>query len=242
MFNGVVKKTTLVESVVNLIIQDIEKGTLKIGQVLPPENEMASSLNVSRATIRESISYLLGLGVLVRNDSSTVVQGTPKQVIFNNLSLLIGVGEETNTLYETRLFYEVSFSYFAALKATETDIKELIHINNMIIDNVEDGNKYLEYDFKFHFKLAEIMGNEFLSKSYKGIMEKFIDLEIKDEMLNQENVIKNTPVSHSNLIEAIIEHDPNKAVEVTMKNLVSAKEDLVGRNISKFIENLDISN
>ena len=238
MFNGVVKKTTLVESVVNLIIQDIEKGTLKIGQVLPPENEMASSLNVSRATIRESISYLLGLGVLVRNDSSTVVQGTPKQVIFNNLSLLIGVGEETNTLYETRLFYEVSFSYFAALKATEADIKELIHINNMIIDNVEDGNKYLEYDFK----LAEIMGNEFLSKSYKGIMEKFIDLEIKDEMLNQENVIKNTPVSHSNLIEAIIEHDPNKAVEVTMKNLVSAKEDLVGRNISKFIENLDKSN
>src|SRR4030042_4216616 len=45
---------------------EITKGTLKRGERLPPEHELAAKFSVSRMTIRESIEDLVNEGLLYR--------------------------------------------------------------------------------------------------------------------------------------------------------------------------------
>jgi len=46
------------------IEQDIYEGKLKPGEVLPPEHEIASKLNISRMTVRRAISELVAVGIV----------------------------------------------------------------------------------------------------------------------------------------------------------------------------------
>src|SRR4051794_10806173 len=49
-----------------LLLQEIRNGTFQPGCRIPSEREIAESYGISRASVRESISELLNLGILFR--------------------------------------------------------------------------------------------------------------------------------------------------------------------------------
>lgn len=60
------------------IIKNIENGTLKNGEMIPPEKELAKELNISRTTIRQAFSDLASKGFIDRLKAKGTFISTPK--------------------------------------------------------------------------------------------------------------------------------------------------------------------
>ena len=54
----------LTTHVVNYIRAKMEDGSLKPGDRIPPERELAKELKISRASLRMGIGYLAAMGVM----------------------------------------------------------------------------------------------------------------------------------------------------------------------------------
>ena len=63
-FEGPIQRESIAELVVRRILDMVKAGVLKAGDALPPERDLAASLNVSRASVREALRGLAVLGVV----------------------------------------------------------------------------------------------------------------------------------------------------------------------------------
>jgi GntR family transcriptional repressor for pyruvate dehydrogenase complex len=59
-----IKTKRIYEEIVEQLKELISKGELKHGQKLPAERELAESLGVSRASVREALTALEAIGIL----------------------------------------------------------------------------------------------------------------------------------------------------------------------------------
>lgn len=139
---------------------DIEGGTYPEGVRLPPERELAQSLDVSRTTVREALLALeimrfieirVGSGVFVLGEShraSTVPvepQGAPP----------------SDTLAARRLI-EAETAALAAQNAGESDVRALRRCIDKMGDSIEDVQSFDAADAEFHALIARASGNDVL--------------------------------------------------------------------------------
>jgi DNA-binding FadR family transcriptional regulator len=234
-----VKRTTLVDRIVEVIITKINNKDFNVGEVLPSEIEMSEQFGVSRATIRESTSYLIGMGILKRNENGLEIVQSPSSAVLNNLSSFIDIGFETQSLYEARIFFDIGFAYLASLKASEEDIKQLEELNQNILSNLDNEESYWKTDLEFHYQIARISNNDFLFSIYEMIMQLFTtQLENhSSNIFNQKEVVSNTPSNHKNLINALKSGKSIDAINIAIKSLDKAMEDMISRRISQAIPN-----
>lgn len=110
----------------------ILEGTLRPGEKLPPERELAKQFDVSRPSLREAIQRLEAKGLLLRRQGGgTFVQSSLWQSFSDPLvELLSDHPESQYDLLETRHALEGIAAYYAALRSTDEDkerIRELHH-------------------------------------------------------------------------------------------------------------------
>lgn len=238
-----VKRTTLVDRIVEVIIDKINNQEFKIGELLPSEIDMSEQFGVSRATIREATSYLAGMGILERNVNGLEIVQSPSSAILNNLTSYIDIGFETQSLYEARIFFEIGFAYFASKKASEEDIKQLENLNLNIINNLENKEMYWNSELEYHFKVAQITNNEFLFSIYEMIMQLFTNqMENKNNIFNQKEVVQNTPKNHVAFINALKSGNTIDAMDISIRSLDKAMEDMIGRRIRQSLPSSDAIN
>ena len=67
-----ISKQTVVENIINTILEMIAKGEIRPGSSLPSERELACRLNVSRSSLREALKALAYEGIVeIRQGSGT---------------------------------------------------------------------------------------------------------------------------------------------------------------------------
>lgn len=96
-------------------------------------------------------------------------------------------------------------------KASEEDINRLKNILAVHHNCLKTTECYSHYDIEFHRILAEIPGNKILQTIHTAFSEWLImakPLE-KNNMTYTQN--KNTHLQHIEILQAIIEHDADKA-------------------------------
>lgn len=88
--------------VADALIADIEQGTYKVGEMLPPELEIAEQYGVSRYTAREAIRRLTELGLITRRAGigTTVTSSTAQS---NYTARISDIDELIHYAKETRL-------------------------------------------------------------------------------------------------------------------------------------------
>ena len=105
----------------------INKGELKPGDALPPERELVKSFNVSRASLREALNTLAGMGFLEMSQKHrTIVKSLTSGRITDPLHQLLK--EDIQTVFElieVRKAIESWSAYHAASRATADDIARL---------------------------------------------------------------------------------------------------------------------
>lgn len=208
------------QAIIDRLLSMISDGYWAPGDKLPPQRDLAKKFDVGMSTLREGLQSLQTMGILeLRHGDGTYLANTPSQEIYShmvNVSLAMGK-MDLLMLFEARGVIETGFSFFAAERATEDQIHELLEILDQEKSAIEKGQRERthELDLSFHKKIAEISNNEFLSQIVGSLFEAL------DEVLR---ILPQTIEGwrwHKNVAIAISEHDGMKASE-EMRTLVNA--------------------
>lgn len=212
------------ERVVNQIMQLIEKHDLNPGDKLPPENEFAESLGVSRGVLREALTILQFQGFISRKpkDGTYIREITLNQIRAE--SMIESLKKSTYIdLIELREALELKSVELAILKAEDKEILEVKTYLDQV--DITDSN-YSITDYNFHLKIAEMSKNvlliNFIDNYYELIHEmgekSNTNLQRRMEILEE----------HKNLIDAIYRRDINESKESLNFHLRKVKENVVG--------------
>ncbi len=157
---------------INLIIDRIRSGELKRGEQLPPQDEMARSLGVSRTAYREALKELSYRGIIdSRHGHGTFI--CDKMV------------EENETL-EARLILEPPTARLATQRGDEPDFRRLSEMCEVMALEVQagDGQAFSKSDLQFHGAIAAMSRNQALCMLFASV---------QDMTLHQLNVVHIIP-------------------------------------------------
>jgi GntR family transcriptional regulator, transcriptional repressor for pyruvate dehydrogenase complex len=168
----VLRRASISDSVADIVLQRITSGTYKVGDRLPTERELAESLGVSRAGIREGLNRLqsLGLIVTVRGlGGGSIVQELDSGFLARALAFMLKVnGVTREQLIEARIVLAPQIAALAALRATDDDIRALEDISHGI-DGTRSDQAHRSM-FAFHVRLTEACGNPILKAAMTPIL------------------------------------------------------------------------
>lgn len=141
----------------------IEKK-FSIGDKLPNELDLAEELNVSRTTLREAIRILVALDILeIQRGKGTYVKENAfkKQ---QDLEQLSNIKVNAKDLYEMRLIFEPEAAYYAALRATDSELKRIMEFGKNVEKEIRNHQDRTDDEHSFHKAIAQATHNEFMNK------------------------------------------------------------------------------
>ena len=185
-----VKVSKVSASIVAQLEELILEGTLRAGERLPAERELAATLDVSRPSLREAVVILEARGLLeARRGGGTFVQNIMGGIMADPLIEMIQThGESKFDALEMRSVLEVTASRYAAERRTDSDIEMI----KRKYDELEvqynlhnsDLTSEIEADVAFHLAIADASHNTVLIH----IMRSLINLIRVDIGLNIERL------------------------------------------------------
>ncbi|MDH8700887.1 GntR family transcriptional repressor for pyruvate dehydrogenase complex [Dysgonomonadaceae bacterium PH5-43] len=185
----VVKEPTLVETTQQRILEYISKDGYQVNQVLPKENELAESLNVSRVVIREALSRLRVLGFIETKRKKGTILISPQP--FSLVELIVNSGalnkESIRDLYELRLMLEIGSADFIFERRNEESMQRL---KELVEEEVEctDVERLIEIDIEFHSVLYR-MANSVSLSNFQSVLGQIFTLYPKSRDRKKEEVI-----------------------------------------------------
>ena len=153
------KISTKITEQIKTLIND---GDLKPGDALPPERELVKVFNVSRASLREALNTLAGMGFLeMSQQHRTIVKSLAAGRITDPLHHLLKKDIKTVfELIEVRKAVESWSAYHAAIRATADDIARLEQSLDSMRMKIEQGISVVEDDANFHLAISEATHNK----------------------------------------------------------------------------------
>lgn len=221
----------------DVIVQQLEEmvleGTLKPGQRLPAERELAKQFDVSRPSLREAIQKLAAKGILesLQGGGTYVTQKLGKGFSDPLLELLTNHPEAQYDLLEFRHALEGLCAYYAALRSTPMD-RENIQSRYNDLQNFHDKKEFakeVSADVEFHLAIAEATHNMVLLHMMRSLFE-LLRQHIRE---NLQDVYPKTQIrskihdQHGLLMEAIFAGKPEQARAASHEHLAYVEEALL---------------
>src|ERR1700687_1335604 len=116
----VVRTSRLYEQIVQQIEDSVLKGTLKPGDQLPAERELAQRLGVSRTAVREAVKTLREKGLVeAYSGRGTSISDGPSPAARQSFDRVVKVGQQEGSphLAELRLILEPGIAALGAVRA-----------------------------------------------------------------------------------------------------------------------------
>ena len=168
------------------------------GDKLPNENVLSQELMVSRATLREAIRILTARGILeIQRGKGTFVKNPLPHTGDLGFLKLSKAHVNARDLYEMRLIFEPQAAYFAALRATESELKRILQHGKQIEEKIQKGEDRTKEEQAFHKAIATATHNEIMHQLqpilYSAINEGVVlsedNLEVVADTLNDHRMI-----------------------------------------------------
>lgn len=164
------------QKVIDHIKNEIWQGTLKRGERLPPERELAESLGVSRNSVREAIRTLTLLGfVSSTQGAGNFVTCDIEQNLRESFRMMMLLGE-TNYLQLSQLRCGLE-SENARLAAERILPRQAARLKELAKLMREEPNplKAARYDQEFHLLLCEASGNRLIKSLFSAMLSTIND-------------------------------------------------------------------
>lgn len=229
MFKPIKTKRVYAE-IVDQIQQLINEGTLKPGDKLVAERELAEKLEVSRASIREAYSALETVGLLEsRAGGGTFIRAISTDDIIKPLALILMMDKESNfDIMEVRKILEVESAYLAAERANEENIEKMREYLDKMEEDIQLGRIGEVSDANFHFAIAESTQNTILVR----LMSTISDLVMHSMKKSREKMYfkpgndKKLFNQHKAIFEAIAAHNSSLARKNMCDHLVFVSDEI----------------
>ena len=209
-----IRTKKIYEEIMGQLKDMITSGDLKPGDKLPAERDMAESLKVSRASVREALTALETVGILdIRPGEGTFVRRTSDSETFEPLALLLAVEQNPEAqMMEVRRILETESAALAATRATPADLQK-IEASLLVMKTADSVPEAVEADLRFHYAIAEATKNTVLLR----IMNTVADLMHHTFRQDRENLYANPELGpriiseHEAIMRAIQDRQPEEA-------------------------------
>ena len=216
-------------AVLDALADMIERAGLKIGDRLPPEVSLASTLGVGRSTIREALNRWEGLGIIRRRRGDGTYLAAKVQTSRGLVPTMIRLeGEALIRLIEVRRALENDVVRKATINATDAQRAEISRLCDLLLADVAARRNWHKADAAFHGAIYEASGNPMFGQ----ILHKLDDaLERSNESpFGRDDFGLASFPPHRDLADAIVAGD-TKAAGVAIHHIL----DLVAGEIEEII-------
>lgn len=221
-----IKRVSLYEQVI-LAIQDmLRRGEVKVGERLPTEMELAASLGVSRNSVREALKVLAMAGVVESTPGrGTFVRPEAAEAVLNPDGVLKVVRRASvQELMEVRITLEVEAAGLAARRASEEEVADLVQTWNELRKVVNEQGDWSDAGLHHHFAIAELSGNELLVRLIESIGQEL--KTFRRVLVTHPKNMAEQIRDHEEMVQAIVEHDEQRARDVMRRHLERTKQAL----------------
>jgi GntR family transcriptional regulator, uxu operon transcriptional repressor len=203
-----VEPRRLYRQIADQITQLIASGEFAPGARLPAERELATSLGVSRASVREAIISLeMGGLVEVRVGTGIFVTAPPVPNVAGR-----DAGPAPFELLQARKLIEGEIAAAAASTATASDVEFLRQCVERMQANVEDFAAREATDRDFHLGIAKATGNGSLELVVEGLWNQRAELWGRlQQHFHTPELARKTVRDHAAILGAIEARDAQRA-------------------------------
>lgn len=162
--------------VLSRIEEQLVSRSLRPGDKLPPERELATMLGASRPAVREALRVLQAQGILKSSvgtgaESGTVVMSAPSGALTHLLRVHLAVASfPLSDVVEARVMLERS-SAISAVRGGAIDAEELERILTAMEREDIRQDEFNDLDTRFHVAIAESGGNRLVADLTVAVRE-----------------------------------------------------------------------
>ena len=203
------------ESCVEQLGSAIQLGVFRSGERLPPERDLADTMQVSRATLREAIAALRAAGFVHTTrgrGGGTFVAPREQNSKTPDLAATSRTKAEMMSLLVFRQVVEPGSCYMAASRQTTGQEQALLLACLEEVEKSTDPEDYRQADSRLHLAFATAAGSTELSQA-----SAYLQLTIREALAEIPFLSKN--IEHSNaqhreIVQAILDGEPKRARDV----------------------------
>jgi DNA-binding FadR family transcriptional regulator len=201
------------EQIAERLADDIRSGVLAPGERLPSERDLARTLEVSRASVREALASLQLQGVVeTRHGAGTFVVGLPPSEPPHDAS--------PSAVLEARLALEPAVARLAAARAQPDEAVEKL-LAAMEAEPVDIAT-WNASDRLFHRQLAVMTGNPVLlafADHVASLMDQPLWQRLRDDSIASPGRTRIHVAEHRMIYEAIVEGDAEAAAFYSVQHI-----------------------
>lgn len=210
------------------VLSEIQSGAFKVGDKLPAERELCEQFGVSRAPVRQALSALELNGYIYSRQGEGVYVKSHQSASEDQNSAIILEAVSPEDIVEARMNIEPLIVKFAALRATDDDIKALQETINKMEEETKSGVYVPETDEKLHNQIAIASHNDLFIKFMSAISTAMKQQEmwhfIRDRTVTRPDYRDVNFKEHQLLIKAIADHNEREAIELMTNHMENLYE------------------
>lgn len=202
---------SLPDQVAEFIVRSIATGELPVGHRLPSQRELARSMGVGLAVVREAVKRLEALNILdATHGSGTVVRPFRWMPLLYDPSLFLLAVKKIGIrdLWETRRLLEVQIVRLAAERSTPDNLKAIRAILDRADPRPTDYSDSQKLNQEFHLAVAQASQNAVLADLLNPLVEVHVE-GISHHFT--EDMSRRTWQAHDAIYDAIAAHDLDAA-------------------------------
>lgn len=203
-------------------------GSIRPGDCLIPERELAGQLKVSRPILREALRALAVIGVVeIRHGVGTIVRRPDLSVLGEFFTFALAQKSDViDDVMEARIAIECQAIRLACQRATPSDLERIREGLDRIVATIGDPVEGAKADYEFHASLVRASKSETLLSMYQAISDLLVRSHLcRREVVRSANGMRDHLIDdHRRIFNAVVERDQQKADEVLRKHFEIGNE------------------
>lgn len=216
----------LVDEAVAKIREMIRSGRLPAGGRLPPEQQLAAQLGMSRNTAREAVKVLASARVLdVRQGDGTYVTSLSPNLLLEGLGFAVDLLHERHLVevVEVRRMLEPHATAAAANRVTDLDLEEIAEHLARMDEAASRREAMIEYDIAFHKRIAQASGNELLTSMLDALSGHTLRARVWRGII-EEGSTAQTLAEHQAIYNALVQRNPSVAYAAALLHVNTSEQ------------------
>jgi DNA-binding FadR family transcriptional regulator len=215
------------QAAVESLAKYISTEGLKANDRLPSERVLAANLGISRPILREALRHLAALGIVeAKTGSGTYLRGV---LAPNDRHVVMRIEVERESLLqllELRRALETEAVALAATRCSESDLKKLENLVDVLEQEFAEKGNNTEPDKAFHLALYQYTYNPLFLQLLGQLWDEIE--QFWSYPLGKQDFAQRTLPLHRRIYERLHERDPEGARSTVRQMLDIVEEDLRG--------------